>query len=130
MQLQWNETYATGDAEIDSQHQQIFAYLNELNRKTQHTYSQKWAKDFMETLIHFIRNHFYFEEMVMRKKACLAAKKNKEQHAKLLHILSEKQNDLSKHEYDVESLSRLQTFLSHWFMRHTLHVDIKLRDCI
>lgn len=130
MQLQWNETYATGNAEIDTQHQQIFAYLNDLDNKIQQPLSKKWAEEFIATLTHFIRNHFYFEEMMMRKKECAVADKNKAQHIKLLAALARTQQQLKQDNYDAESLARLQTFLGHWFMHHTLHIDIKLRDCI
>jgi hemerythrin-like metal-binding protein len=130
MQLQWDETYATGHAEIDDQHQQIFAYLNDLEHQIQQPFSKKWAEEFIATLIHYIRNHFYFEEMVMRKKECSVASKNKAQHIKLLAALTRTQQQLKQGGYDVESLARLQTFLAHWFMYHTLHIDIKLRDCI
>jgi hemerythrin-like metal-binding protein len=130
MQLQWDETYTTGHAEIDTQHQQIFAYLNDLEHQIQQPFTKKWAEEFIATLTHYIRNHFYFEEMVMRKKECAAADKNKAQHIKLLTALTRTQQQLKQDNYDAESLARLQTFLAHWFTHHTLHIDIKLRHYI
>jgi len=130
MQLIWDNTYSTGHADIDVQHQTIFTYLNDLERHIQKHKTQDWAADFIHSLNLYIRNHFSFEEMCMRKTKCSTAARNKTQHQKLLSTLATFEQELEANGYKPEQLEKLHTFLSHWYIHHTLRIDIQLRDCI
>ncbi len=129
MGFQWDEKYSTGNAEIDKQHKQIFAYLDELEEHIEKGASQEWASRFMADLGLYTRSHFCYEEMCMRRAKCAAAAQNKVQHTKLLAAFSAVQKRFEREGVSDELLSQLQTFLTSWLVNHIMKIDVRLKDC-
>lgn len=62
--IQWKASYNTGIAEIDSQHQQLVGYLNDLHRAILDN-NQKAIALVIEELIDYTQTHFIYEEELM-----------------------------------------------------------------
>ncbi len=129
MAIAWSDDYATGDDEIDRQHKQLFKYLEDLEEHMKQGVDAEYLKDFLKALGIYTRSHFCYEESCMRRKKCPIAKKNQEQHDKLLdaykHYL---------HRFEVEGVSedlvrKLHDFLVSWLVNHILKIDTHLRAC-
>ena len=129
MGFQWDDKYSTGNDEIDTQHKQIFAYLDELEDHIESGASQEWAERFMTALGLYTRSHFCFEEMCMRRAKCDIAAKNKEQHTKLLAAFSSSQKRFKREGVSDALLQQLQAFLTSWLVNHIMKIDIRLKDC-
>jgi hemerythrin-like metal-binding protein len=127
--FKWDDKYSTGNDEIDNQHKQIFAYLDELEDHIENGASQQWVEQFMTSLGLYTRSHFCFEEMCMRRAKCVTASKNKVQHGKLLAAFSAVQKRLEKEGISDELLQQLRSFLTSWLVNHIMKIDIHLRDC-
>jgi len=130
MGFQWNDKYSTGNADIDNQHKQIFAYLDELEERIEKgNATEKWASDFLSALTYYTRSHFCFEEVCMRRGKCAIAAKNKMQHGQLIATLGKVQR-----RYEIEGLNdhfldQLRKFLTSWLVNHIMKVDIHYQDC-
>lgn len=62
--IQWKAAYNTGISEIDSQHQQLVGYLNDLHRAILDN-NQKAIAMVIEELIDYTQTHFVYEEELM-----------------------------------------------------------------
>ena len=129
MGFQWDDKYATGNTEIDNQHKQIFAYLDELEEHIESGASQEWTAQFMTAVGLYTRSHFCYEEMCMRKAKCAAAAQNKVQHTKLLAAFSAAKKRFEQEGVSDELLDQLRKFLTSWLVNHIMKIDIRLRDC-
>jgi len=128
MAIKWDVKYSTGNDEIDNQHKQIFAYLDELEDHIEHGASEKWVSDFMVSLGLYTRSHFCFEEVCMRRAKCAIASKNKIQHGKLLATFAATQKKFKADGITDELLQQLRVFLTSWLVNHIMKVDIQLKD--
>ncbi len=129
MGFQWDDKYSTGNDEIDKQHKQIFAYLDELEDHIEKGASQEWVERFMSGVGLYTRSHFCFEEMCMRRSKCAAAAQNKVQHTKLLAAFSAADKRLKQEGISDALLQQLRTFLTSWLVNHIMKIDVKLKDC-
>ena len=129
MGFQWDDKYATGNDEIDKQHKQIFAYLDELEDHIEHGASQQWVENFMSALGLYTRSHFCYEEICMRQAKCPIATKNKGQHTKLLAAFHKAEQKLEREGISDDLLQQLKDFLTSWLVNHIMKIDIHLRAC-
>ena len=130
MGFQWDDKYATGNDEIDKQHKQIFAYLDDLEAHMEKGASQKWVTQFMSSLGLYTRSHFCYEEICMRQVKCPVADKNKEQHGKLLGLFAKTQKRFDTEGVSDELLKEVQRFLTSWLVNHIMKIDVHLKACI
>ncbi len=129
MSLQWDEKYSTGNDEVDTQHKQLFDYLNELEDRIEKGASQQWAEQFMAAVGLYTRTHFCFEEMCMRRAKCAVAAQNKVQHTKLLAAFVAMNNRFKQEGISDDLLQQLKAFLTSWLVNHIMKIDIQLKDC-
>jgi hemerythrin-like metal-binding protein len=129
MGFQWDDKYSTGNIEIDNQHKQIFAYLDELEEHIENGASQEWVEQFMSAVGLFTRSHFCYEEMCMRKAKCAVASQNKIQHSKLLAAFAAAKKRFERDGVSDEFLDQLRKFLTSWLVNHIMKIDIQLKDC-
>ncbi|MDQ7002417.1 MAG: hemerythrin family protein [Ghiorsea sp.] len=130
MGFQWDDKYSTGNDEIDNQHKQIFAYLDELEEHIEKGASQLWVENFMSALGLYTRSHFCYEEICMRQSKCAIAAKNKDQHAKLLAAFHKAEKKLEREGISDALLQQLKDFLTSWLVNHIMKIDIHLKACI
>jgi len=130
MGFQWDDKYATGNDEIDKQHKQIFAYLDDLEAHMEKGASQKWVTQFMSSLGLYTRSHFCYEEICMRQVKCPVADKNKEQHGKLRALFAKAQKRFDTEGVSDELLKEVQRFLTSWLVNHIMKIDVHLKACI
>jgi hemerythrin-like metal-binding protein len=130
MGFKWDDKYSTGNKEIDEQHKQIFAYLDELELHIAQGASQRWVGQFMEDLGLYTRTHFCYEEICMRQTQCPVAGKNKEQHTKLLAAFASAEQRFELEGVSDELLQQLKNFLTSWLVNHIMKIDIHLKSCI
>lgn len=129
MGFQWDDKYSTGNDEIDKQHKQIFAYLDDLEAHMKQGATLQWVTNFMDALGLYTRSHFCYEEICMRRLKCPVSEKNKQQHGKLLQLFNHAQKRFEKEGVSDELLVEVQQFLTSWLVNHIMKIDIHLRAC-
>ena len=129
MATAWSEEYATGDADVDEQHKQLFQYLADLEAHMESGIDAAYVKRLLDALGLYTRSHFCYEEICMRMKKCPVAEKNKEQHAKLLDAYTQFCQRFEVEGVSEDLVQRLHDFLESWLINHILKIDTHLRKC-
>ncbi len=130
MAIAWSDEYSTGDAEIDSQHKLLFQYLQELEEHMKTGVTEDYLRQFLNHLGIYTRSHFCYEEICMRQKKCPVAKKNQEQHDKLLAAYKHYLQRFEIEGASEDLIKKLHDFLVSWLVNHILKVDTHLKACI
>lgn len=129
MAIAWSDDYSTGDDEIDKQHKQLFQYLAELEDRMKTGVTDEYLKSFLNHLGIYTRSHFCYEEICMRQKKCPIAKKNQEQHDKLLSAYTHYMQRFEIEGASEELIQKVHDFLVSWLVNHILKIDTHLRAC-
>jgi hemerythrin-like metal-binding protein len=129
MAVVWREEYSVDDPDIDEQHQQIFQYLADLEENMKIGVDDAYMRRFLTALGIYTRSHFCFEEILMRRRACPTAAKNKKQHKALLKAYSQVLQRFETEGISEDLVQELHDFLENWLVHHILHTDMSLRDC-
>jgi len=129
MAVVWREEYSVDDPDIDEQHQQIFQYLADLEENMESGVDDAYLRRFLTALGIYTRSHFCFEEILMRRRACPAAAKNKKQHKELLKTYSQVLQRFEIEGVSEDLVQELHDFLKNWLIHHILHTDMSLKDC-
>lgn len=129
MRLIWTkELYGTGDATVDSQHQELFNRINQVMESIEKGGSKADVGNIMNFLGSYAVSHFACEEKIMDQKKCATACQNKEAHK----IFLSKYADLKKM-FDESGVSDafvkgLQNILFPWLRSHIMTIDSKLKE--
>jgi len=130
MAIAWSDDYSTGDAEIDKQHKQLFQYLSELEEHMETGITEDYLRKFLNHLGIYTRSHFCYEEILMRQKQNPIAKKNQEQHDKLLDAYKHYLNRFEVEGVSDDLIKKLHDFLVSWLVNHILKIDTTLKDYV
>ncbi len=119
MAIEWLERYILGDAEIDAQHQTLFALVNELLAATEKSH----VTDAVANLFKHTRDHFAHEEAVMRRMNYPGLRTHVEQHNTLLSKLGNASELIANYSF---TMANLESFLSAWLLNHMESLDAPL----
>lgn len=127
----WKDFYATGVAEIDKQHRDLFSMVNKLESLIENEVGFGPEVDMlMGFLKAYTKSHFVYEEMCMRTRMCPAKAKNEKAHAYFLEFFNEFMNEYQYEGSSLTMLKRLHNILEDWLVSHIMKIDVHLRDCI
>ena len=114
--FKWNDTYVTGHADVDSQHQRLFELGNKLFSSDHEN-----AKRYLMELYKYTRQHFEKEEVIMNEHNA----SNLSEHKKIHEELLDKLNDIAN-EYleDSSKFEALKVFVYQWVTQHILKEDL------
>ncbi|RDI96399.1 hemerythrin [Meiothermus sp. QL-1] len=131
MPIEWNEQYAVGDARTDSQHRNLFTYVNRLEQLIEEGRKRGLDRQAVENLFIFldayVNTHFAYEELCMTLRACPAARKNKEAHDKFLAFWNEFNRQHNPNSVGLVALEELHAALAGWLTQHICRIDVALR---
>ena len=123
--FEWTEKFATGNEEIDYQHQNLFNMANELHETLNSSADMRLAVEiFLEQLIKYTDYHFRTEEEFMQNTHYKEFTQHKAMHDALRKQVIDFQTHFKKGEADVSQ--ELMDFLKNWLTNHILHTDTKL----
>lgn len=119
MGIQWQEAYKIGNADVDAQHQGIF----ELAEVFFEADSQAEKTACAMRLYQYTREHFAFEEKLMRSIAYPALAEHVQQHNVLIGRLNAIAQRIGGGNLSAKDL---ELFLSDWLLGHIRVLDTKL----
>lgn len=116
--MQWDETMSVGVTELDNQHQNLIALINEAYEAI-----RKHDEHALTSLIDQMREyavlHFHSEEEYMEKHGYPKIEEHKAQHDKFNDQVDEFQQKL----FEKTNLSQIFVFLSRWLTGHIMNED-------
>lgn len=121
--LTWDEKYCVEIAEIDRQHQNLFALLDELYGAMQDGQAAEVVGKVLDRVIDYTVDHFAYEEKLMRDAGYPDDAAHRAEHAELAEQAKELARRLRARQGDVP-MATLK-FLCDWLGRHILGTDKK-----
>ncbi|WP_341744572.1 bacteriohemerythrin [Azonexus hydrophilus] len=117
--IKWSSAIATGNKDIDQQHQILIGYINRLNLAMQ-TNDTSATKEVVSGLVEYTVDHFAFEERLMKQTQYPDYDAHKARHEDLLKTVTQRTEafmagQLSAHE--------IIAFLTEWLTVHIQNTD-------
>lgn len=121
--LVWDAKYTLHIAEIDQQHQKLFALFNELYEAMQQGHANEVIGTVLASVVEYTAYHFATEEKLLRQYGYPDEGSHRAEHAKLI----EQTNALVRKLQTDQSRVTMATlkFLSEWLNNHILGTDSK-----
>lgn len=117
----WEDKYSLHIAEIDRQHQKLFALFNELYDAMQQGHAQEVIDKVLTSVVDYTAYHFEFEEKLLHEAGYKEEAAHRAEHAKLATQAKELAQKLRTGGTDV-TMATLK-FLGDWLARHILVSD-------
>ena len=128
--MKWSDEYKTGIQRIDDQHRMLFKITADYRAALDEGKGRIVYETLLQSLEHYIRGHFAFEENCMEKYRCPIAHKNKDAHAGFVRVLAEFQQHYEQNGFDRTHARRLVDTLDKWLADHICRIDVRLRDVV
>lgn len=119
--MSWNNTYATGIASIDSQHQQLVVYINDLYDAMTKNQGGEVTKRLLNSLVDYTVKHFAHEEQLFAKTGYPESKAHIAEHEALKKQVGEFGKKFAAGQATVNA--ELMNFLRNWLTTHILQSD-------
>lgn len=124
--LTWDNRYSVNIKEIDRQHQQLIAIINELHDAMVGKRSKDVLEDILENLVRYTQEHFSYEEHLMQMHEYPGLHEHKEKHGELRQKVLRLQSDRQTGKI-VVSLEVMH-FLRDWLAAHIQGTDKMYSD--
>jgi len=119
----WNQSWCIGVKEVDAQHQNLVALVNQLNQAMSEGKGKDVLGEILEKLVIYTKAHFRDEERMLTQNAYPDLVEHKAQHVELTKKVLGFQTEFNAGTMGM-SIEILQ-FLSAWLRVHILGTDAK-----
>lgn len=123
--IAWRKEFETGIAEVDHEHQELVALINELHAQLGADAAKETVSRFLGEVFARISAHFALEETVMRKRHYDEYQAHKAEHEALLDEIRDIMDDYEAGAY-TDAGHALATTVRDWFVNHFRTKDARL----
>lgn len=128
--LEWKDSYATGVAKVDEQHQKLFKMVNEFEDLVRTKQAVNRFEDALKFLGNYVTVHFSCEEGCMAQMKCPAAAQNKAAHEKFLQVFQGFVGRFKSEGYSDALAKELLQTVQQWLIQHICGIDTRLNKCV
>lgn len=121
--LCWNEKFSVGIDEIDRQHKQLMNLINNIDEEISKGGSYAQFAPIVEELVSYTRQHFAYEEKLLKANQCPDFEQHQQSHLLLYKEILDWQKKVQN--CNQTQLKELMTMLKLWFPSHILIADKK-----
>lgn len=125
--LNWSKDLSVGIEEMDQQHQEIVAMINDLDTAIRKGRAKDSIEDVINGLIEYTVIHFKAEEECFDKFGYEDAEAHKEEHAKFVEKMLDFQQGYSEGKPGLAR--KLMPVLSNWLVVHIMGSDKRYETC-
>jgi len=125
--INWESSFSVNVAEIDSQHQKIVGFINDLNDAMKQGKGKDALGSILNELINYTATHFKYEEQYFEKFGYPETAAHKQHHAKLVSEVIAFRDGFQSGKLGVTV--EVLTFLVNWLKNHILVEDKKYTSC-
>ena len=123
--LKWTSGLATGDGQLDADHQHLFAILDNLHDLiVRGEATNSVISDILSELAEYVYEHFTHEERMMARTHFPARQRHESEHARLTQSLSEIIYHFERGATEISG--EVLAFLRNWLQSHTTSLDMDL----
>ncbi|WP_052299736.1 bacteriohemerythrin [Treponema primitia] len=128
--IAWSQDLATGNAEIDSQHKQIFRLTSNLAEASKNGQDAKFLKETLEFLINYTVKHFSDEEALASRYSYPDYRDHKKLHDDFRITVTQLSAEYDTKGSSQELWDKVTTTVVHWVIQHIKQQDFKLAEFI
>ena len=128
MTFTWDKSLATGSANVDHQHQELFRQAAALSNAMKQGRGRDEICELLDFLGQYILRHFAEEEELMEELNCPAAATNKVAHARFFTTFSRLQRHFKRAGSGPSLVLQIHDLLTKWLVQHIKEIDSHLRD--
>ncbi|MBS1169677.1 MAG: hemerythrin-like metal-binding protein [Burkholderiaceae bacterium] len=122
--VRWSDNYRIGHEQIDHDHQQLFALINNFSDAVEHGVRRRDIQSLLSQLVSYAEAHFQREEEIMAASGYPEVVEHHAAHTGLYETIYALNKRL---ETDPAPLDRAAiAFLKHWLTDHVIADDLKL----
>lgn len=126
-EIKWNERLSVGVAEMDEEHRQFIARVNELNRAIVESEDKATVERVMDLMLMEAAHHFWHEQQLLTRWNYPQAAQHAASHARLTAQFERVMKEFA--ESDISYVWALKGLhLKQLLVEHLLHEDMKYRD--
>jgi hemerythrin len=125
--VKWSDSFKIGEVEIDNEHWELFALINDLSDKHTIGVSPASISVTLIALVNYIEAHFDHEERLMEESSYPDIQAHKQAHKALDLQVREFQSVFMTNPYSFD-YDALFEFLTNWLKSHILKVDMKFAE--
>lgn len=126
-QLTWNDSMSVGLTDIDRQHQQLIAHVNQLTQAMNQGRGRAEIEQTLEFLSRYATEHFAAEERYFDKYRCPAAQANRLAHARFVTTFQALRDRAQKEGATASLVLDVKRDLADWLANHILTIDVQLK---
>lgn len=119
--MQWSPELSVGVAELDEQHKQLLAMLNDLHAALLERRGREVVADIVERLKNYIRRHFTREEALLERLGYPDLSAHRAEHNQFIERTLD--FDMACNDGGVVSPMEIQGFLRRWLVDHIRGTD-------
>ena len=119
--INWNDSLSVGVAEIDRQHKNLIAMINELDNAMRVGKGKDVIGRIVDDLIIYTATHFRIEEKYFAQFGYPGAEKHKKEHAAFVKKVADFNNGFGKGKLALTT--EVMSFLSDWLKNHIMGTD-------
>ncbi|MCB1915512.1 MAG: hemerythrin family protein [Rhodocyclaceae bacterium] len=124
--FEWSDGYSVGVQEIDEQHKELVALLNQLHTAIHEHHGSEASRRILDELADYTRTHFMVEESLMRVSNYPEFEAHKHNHEELIAQVQALQEKLDSGQAAITF--ELLHFLKVWLTRHINEADKHFGD--
>nr|WP_245535116.1 bacteriohemerythrin [Leadbettera azotonutricia] len=128
--IAWSQDLATGNAEIDSQHKQIFRLTSNLAEACKSRQDPKFLKETLDFLVNYTAKHFTDEEALSSRYNYPGYRDHKKLHDDFRTTVAQLCAEYDTKGGSQELWDRVTTTIVHWVIQHIKQQDFKLAEYI
>jgi hemerythrin len=119
MPIEWKDGYKIGDADVDTQHEELFRRAANAVVADSLEGQKSWA----QSLYEYTKIHFAHEEELMERISYHDLVKHKSQHRGLISMLNKVASEIDEGR---SNKAALEDFMNYWLLTHIATFDTKL----
>jgi len=121
--IEWGPKYQTGIKSIDSQHEKLVGYINDLHEAMLAGKGGEVVEKILQLLIDYTETHFNYEEKLFEVHEYTKEKEHRRLHSLLVQDIKDFKAKFENGE--TELTEELMEFLKDWLENHILIEDVK-----
>lgn len=125
LSIVWTPDLTIGVPIIDTQHQELFRYINEFVESIRNCHDSSQTKSLLEFLGQYTYTHFQTEEKCMEQHGYPFLDVQKQQHERFIQYFSKLKAEMAENIDDQYFfLFKIQVFVMDWVVHHTAKLDV------
>lgn len=128
MSIEWSESLATGNGEIDNQHKELFSRFDSLLTACNQRKGKEEVQSVLIFLGDYVRSHFAMEEQLQQKNSYPHYAAHKAQHEEFIRELKQLESQFQEEGVSLSLVIQTNQTMVNWFVKHINAVDRALAD--